>query len=89
MLCSTYGTKVHIVEGAIICANCDSEFDVFDVENELVPEPIFVAIRLGAQYAIIDTRKQVAYLILDSRKKSEQIAFLLNKHFAELELKKR
>ena len=88
MLCSTCGTKVQVVEGRMICNTCDSEFDILDVDEELVPEPRFVTLRLGIQYAIVETRKQAIYAILDSKKKAEQIAFLLNKYFAEIELKK-
>jgi hypothetical protein len=88
MLCSICGTKVQVVGDRIVCKTCDSEFNIFDSDEELVPEPRFVSIQLGIQYAIVEARKQVIYAILDSRKKSERITFLLNKNLAETELKK-
>ena len=74
MLCLTCGTKVKFIRGALICKTCDSEFDMFDVENELVPEPVFITIRLSSQYAIIDTRKQSVYALLDANDKAELIS---------------
>lgn len=88
MLCLTCGTKVKFIRGVVICKNCDSEFDMFDVENELVPEPVFVAIRLSSQHAIIDTRKQTVYALLDSNDKAELISNLLNRHLAQTSLDK-
>ena len=88
MLCLTCGTKVKFVHGVLICKNCDSEYDMFDVENELVPEPVFVTIRLSSQYAIIDTRKQTVYALLDANDKAELISNLLNKYLAQNSLDK-
>ncbi len=88
MLCSTCGTKVQFRRGALICKNCDFEFDMFDVERELIPEPVFVVVRLASQYAIIDTRKQLVYAFLDTSEKAELVALLLNKNFSKIKLDK-
>jgi len=88
MLCLTCGTKVKFIRGVLICKNCNSEFDMFDVENEFVPEPVFVTIRLASQYAIIDTRKQTVYALLDLNDKAELISNLLNKYLAQTSLDK-
>jgi hypothetical protein len=54
-----------------------------------VPEPIFVAIPLNSQYAIIDTRKQAVFLNVNDNEKAQFLVKILNKHFAETELKKK
>jgi hypothetical protein len=84
----TCGTKVKFIQGVLVCKNCESEFDMFDTENLLVPEPVFVAIRLSSQYAIIDTRRQTVYTLLDSNDKAELISSLLNKYLAQTSLDK-
>jgi hypothetical protein len=89
MLCASCGTKVQLRKGVLVCKTCDSEFDFFDVEGELIPEPVYVPIRLSSQYAIIDTRKQVVYVLSDTNEKAELIANLLNKHLAQTVLEKR
>ena len=88
MFCPTCGSKIQFEEGALICKTCDSEYDMFDVDQELIPEPIFTLVQLHSQYAIVDTRKQIAYALLDTNEKAQLIASLLNKHFAYAELRK-
>lgn len=88
MLCASCGTKVQLRKSILICKTCDSEFDFFDIGGELIPEPVFVPIRLFSQYAIIDTRKQVVYVLSDTHEKAELIANLLNKHLAQTILDK-
>ena len=88
MLCVTCGTKVQFKRGVLICKTCDSEFDMFDVEKELIPEPVFVVVRLASQHAIIDTRKQMVYAFLDTGEKAELITFFLNKNLAQTKLDK-
>jgi hypothetical protein len=68
----------------LVCKTCDSEFDFFDVEGELIPEPVFVPIRLSLQYAIIDTRRQAVYAFLDTEEKAELISHLLNRILPKL-----
>lgn len=86
MLCSTCGSKIQIKKGVLICRTCVSEFDFFDFENELIPEPVFVTVRLSGQHAIFDTRKQTVYAFLDAEKKALLIANLLNRNLAKLNL---
>ena len=88
MFCSTCGSKIQLKKGTLICKTCDSEYDMFDVAEELIPEPIFTIIQLQSQRAIIDTRKQIVYAIVDTNEKAELITRLLNKHFAQAELHK-
>ena len=88
MLCATCGLKVKFKNGRLICKTCDSEFDMFDLGEDLIPEPVFVVIRLISQYAIVDTRKQTVYAILDVSEKAELITCLLNKNLALSELNK-
>jgi len=85
MLCSTCGTRIQFIRGKIICKTCDAEFDLIE-EATFVPEPIFVVIPLHAQYAIIDTRKQVIYVNVNDNEKAQFLAKILNKHFAEAAL---
>ncbi len=89
MLCSTCGTRIQFIRGKIICKTCDAEFDLLEIDNGLVPEPIFGVIQLLTQYAIIDTRKQTVYVRVDDSPKAEFLASILNKHFAEVTLKKK
>lgn len=88
MFCPTCGSKIQFKKGALICNTCDSEYDMFDVNEELIPEPIFTIIQLQSQYAIVDTREQIIYAVLDTDEKAQLIAHLLNKHFARTELSK-
>jgi len=88
MLCPTCGEKVRVKEGKFICRACDSEFDRMDVFEMLIPEPVFVAIRLDSECAIIDTRQQKLYLRLDTMEKAELITGLLNKNLSQSVLKK-
>ena len=88
MLCPSCGNKIQFIAGSFICETCDSEYDIFDMEDYLVPKPIFVKIRLQSQYAIIDTRKQEVYVRVDTMQKAKLITELLNLHFSETMLKK-
>jgi predicted amidophosphoribosyltransferase len=87
MLCAACGRKIKIVRGTMFCKECDTEYDLFDIDNLLIPEPRFVPIRLLTNYAIVDTRRQAVYLILDEIEKAELLAKILNKYFAETALK--
>lgn len=88
MLCATCGAKVHFKKNVLICKDCDSEFDLLDLDEELIPEPVFVIIKLLSQFAIVDTRNQKVYVTLDTDEKAELITILLNKYFAQVELNK-
>jgi hypothetical protein len=88
MLCSSCGSKIQIEGDSIVCKKCDVEFDYFDIEEQLVPEPVFVTLRLKSQYAIIDTRKQVVYAYFDVNKKAKIVAYLMNKHLDQIKLSK-
>lgn len=70
----------------MFCKECDIEYDLFDTDNLLIPEPRFVPIRLLANYAIVDTYRQTVYLVLDEIEKAELLAKILNKYFAETAL---
>ena len=83
MLCPTCGEKVQFMEGTYICKVCDSEYDVLDMDEFLIPEPIFVIIELLSQYVIIDTRKQEVYAKVDTFRKAKLITDLLNKYFSQ------
>jgi len=89
MLCSNCGGKVQFKRSALVCKTCDFEFDVFDFDDELIPEPIFVAVQLHSQYAIIDTRRQTVYLCVDTNEKAQLLSQLLNKNLAEIALSKK
>ncbi len=86
MLCSTCGEKVQFKKGTLICKTCDFEFDMLDVDEELIPEPIYVVVQLSSHYAIIDTRKQAVYAHLDTSEKAQLITQLLNKNLAQTAL---
>jgi len=83
MLCATCGEKVQFVGGTFICKICDSEYDMLDMDGNLIPEPIFVSIGLHSQYAIIDTRKQKVYFRVDAVQKAQLIASLLNQQISK------
>ena len=83
MLCPTCGEKVHFIEGTIICKVCDSEYDMLDLDEYLIPKPIFVSIELRSQTAIIDTRTQKVYVRVDTFRKAHLITKLLNQHFSQ------
>lgn len=87
MLCSTCGNKIQFMEGAFICEICDSEFDISDLDECLIPIPLFVVIELTSQHAIIDTRKQEVYVKVDKNQKAHLITELLNEHFAQAMIK--
>lgn len=78
MLCPTCGEKVQFMDGTYICKVCDSEYDILDMDEFLIPEPIFVIIELLSQYVIIDTRKQEVYARVDTIRKAKLITDLLN-----------
>ena len=67
---------------------CDSEFDMLDMDGNLIPEPIFVSIGLHSHYAIIDTRKQKVYVRVDTVQKAQLIASLLNQHLSQKMIKR-
>ena len=83
MLCSSCGEKIRFKKGVFICDKCDTEFNLFDIYKCLIPEPVFVTIKLNSQYAIIDTRKQEVYLRVDTIAKAQLIAELLDKDLAQ------
>lgn len=66
---------------------CDEEFDLMDAETILLPEPVFVPIRLISQYGIIDTRSYTIHSVVDSSAKAEFLAQLFNRYLATLNLK--
>ena len=88
MLCSTCGEKVQFMDGIFICKMCDSEYDVFDKDEILIPEPVFVIVKLLSQYAIIDTRKQEVYIKVDTICKAILLTELLNQRFSQKVIKK-
>jgi hypothetical protein len=88
MLCPTCGEKVHFRDGTFICEMCDTEYDLLDTNEHLIPEPIFVKIKLHSQYAIIDTRKQGVYVRVDSNRKAQLISKLLNWHLSQKTIKR-
>ena len=88
MLCAACGEKVQFMEGVFICKMCDSEYDILDTDEHLIPEPIFVNIRLYSQYAIIDTRKQAVYVRVDTIWKVQLITELLNQYYSQKMMKK-
>ena len=88
MLCPSCGEKVHFMEGTFICEMCDTEYDLLDANEHLIPEPIFVNIKLHSQYAIIDTRKQEVYVRVDTIQKAQLLTELLNWHFSQKTVKR-
>jgi predicted amidophosphoribosyltransferase len=88
VLCTTCGNKILFVEGTLICKICNSEFDSSDMDENLIPLPVFVVIELISQYAIIDTRKQEIYVHVDTAKKARLISALLNRHVTQATIKK-
>ena len=86
MFCPTCGSKIQFEGDTLVCNTCDSEYDMFDVDDELIPEPMFTIVQLQSRFAIIETRKQIVYAILDTNEKAQLITGLLNKHFAKAEL---
>jgi predicted amidophosphoribosyltransferase len=88
MLCSTCGEKTQYEKDIFICKSCDSEFDMLDLDECLIPETIFVVVKLKSYYAIIDTQKQAVYGRVDTIKKANLIAELLNQHFAQMVVSK-
>jgi hypothetical protein len=88
MLCSTCGEKIQFKKGIFICKTCDSEFDMLDLDDGLIPEPTFVPVKLKSCFAIIDTRKHAVYARVDTVEKAQLIVELLNKHFAQMSVNK-
>ena len=88
MLCPTCGEKVQFMDGTFICNMCDSEYDMLDTDEDLIPEPFFVSIELQDQYVIIDTRKQEVYVRVNTIQKAQLITELLNQHFSQKMIKK-
>jgi hypothetical protein len=88
MLCPTCGERVQFMDGIFICKMCDSEYDMLDTDEFLIPEPIFVSVKLPSEYAIIDTRKQEVYVRVDTIRKVELITKLLNQHHSQEMIKK-
>ena len=88
MICPTCGEKVHFMDGTFLCETCDTEYDMLDIDEYFIPEPIFVSVKLLSQYAIIDTRKQKAYVKVDSIRKAQLLTELLNWHFFQKTVKK-
>jgi hypothetical protein len=88
MLCPTCGERVQFMDGIFICKMCDSEYDMLDTDEFLIPEPIFVSVKLPSEYAIIDTRKQEVYVRVDTIRKVELITKLLNQHHSKEMIKK-
>lgn len=88
MLCPACGEKVQFTDGNFICKICDSEYDIFDIDETLISEPIFVSIELLSQYAIIDTRKQKVYVKVDTIQKAKLITELLNQHYSQRVIKR-
>ena len=88
MLCPTCGEKVHFMDGTLICEMCDTEYDLLDANEYLIPEPIFVNIKLHSQYAIIDTRKQKVYIRVDTIRKAQILTEILNRHFSQKTIKR-
>lgn len=86
MFCPTCGSKIEFKKGALICNTCDAEYDMFDVDEELIPEPLFIVVQLHSRYGIVETRKQIVYAILNTNEKAQLITKLLNEHFAKTEL---
>ena len=74
------------MDGNFICNMCNSEYDIFDIEEILISEPIFVIVELLSQYAIIDTRKQKVFVRVDTVRKV--ITELLNQHYSQKKIKR-
>ena len=72
MLCAACGEKVQFMEGVFICKMCDSEYDILDTDEHLIPEPIFVNIRLHSQYAIKEGSKVNSRSYEDSEQGMQQ-----------------
>jgi hypothetical protein len=87
MLCPTCGEKVQFTEDTFICKKCDSEYDTLDLNEYLIPKPIFVNIELQSKFAIIDTRRQEVYARVDTIQKAQLITELLNRHFSQKMIK--
>lgn len=88
MLCPTCGEKVQFMDGSLICKMCDSEYDIFDTDEILISEPIFVSVELLSQYAIIDTRKQEVFVRVNTIRKAKLITELLNQHYSQKIIKR-
>jgi hypothetical protein len=88
MLCPTCGEKVHFMDETFICNTCDSEYDMLDTDEFLIPEPIFVGVELLSEYAIIDTRKQEVYVRVDTIRKVQLITKLLNQYHSQKMIKR-
>ena len=76
------------MDGIFICKMCDSEYDIFDTDEILIPEPIFVSVGLLSQFAIIDTRKKDVYARVDTIGKAKLITDLLNRHYSRRKIKR-
>ena len=87
MLCPACGEKVQFMDGTFICKTCDSDYDMLDTNEFLIPEPIFVSIELLSQAAIIDTRIQEVYVRADTIRKAQLLTELLNWHFSQKAVK--
>ena len=88
MLCPTCGEKVHFMDGTFLCETCNTEYDIYDTDEILIPEPIFVSVRLLSQFAIIDTRKQEVYVRVDTIHKAQLLIELLNWRFSQKTVKR-
>jgi hypothetical protein len=88
MLCPTCGEKVHFLDGTFICKICDTEYDLLDTNELLIPEPIFISIKLPSQYVIIDTRKQKVYVRVDTIRKAQLLTEILNRYFSQKTVKR-
>jgi predicted amidophosphoribosyltransferase len=88
MLCPTCGEKVLFIDGTFLCETCDTEYDMLDTDEYLIPEPFFVSVGLLSQYAIIDTRKQKVYVSVDTIQKARLLTELLNWHFSKKTVKR-
>jgi hypothetical protein len=76
------------MDGIFICKMCDSEYDIFDIDGILIPEPIFVRVGLLSQFAIIDTRKQDVYARVATIRQAKLITELLNRHYSQKKIKR-
>ena len=83
MLCPTCGEKVQFMDGNFICKMCNSEYDIFDTEEILISEPIFVSVELLSQFAIQDIYAKVA-----TNRKAKLITELLNRHYSQRKIKR-
>lgn len=88
MLCPTCGEKVQFLDETFICNICDAEYDMLDADEYLIPEQYFVSIELQYRHAVIDTRKQEVYVRVNTIRKAQLIAELLNQHFSQKMTKK-